>query len=89
MPHEHNGHTQLNMIFNLGVNLSTTRQKKTFPTKCKKKCRDHYDKKHSNKVWTWHYAKAGMMAYKNAFWHSDPYIFLRFVGNEHFPHSTH
>ncbi len=34
---------------------------KKFPTKC----RDHYAKKHSNKVWAWQYAiKAAMMAYK-------------------------
>ncbi len=86
-----------------------------------KRCRDHYAKKHSNKVWAWQYArKALMIAYKthtsshpntlglcmfnfvflmpsflrllhtamptpvpclNAFWHSDPYIFLHFVGN--------
>ncbi len=31
-----------------------------------KRCRDHYAKKQSNKVWAWQYAiKAGMMAYNN------------------------
>ncbi len=38
------------------------RQTKNFP-KNVKRCRDHYAKKHSNKVYAWQYAiKAGMIA---------------------------